>query len=319
MSKMGWQEGQGLGKEGKGRTELLKTKKKTNFSGVGQAKDGDQWSVAQAMFSNVLQKLQAVHADSEAPEPTVKDEGEPAYNSTHAVTSFVARQGLYGRFRKAKDAKNYSEVHMGEILGRKPTEAEAEAEAEAKVENDSKSEWKSDLVVKTSNVSMRDYFASKIKSSSKKVTKFQTASGSGFSLDAQADYYSQMMDKSVHGRGGLGFGASKAESKALKGQGSRVTLQDEQSGTPLSSNLKVDHTDTESERGGLGLGFVSSITEKESNAGIPDIEQPKKKKKKRKGTQSTMEVVEIKKSDSALDTSSNSVVELGRKKKTKKG
>ena len=39
----------------------------------------------------------------------------------------------------------------------------------------------------------------------KKVTQFQTASGKGFTLDAQTDYYNRMMGAAHTGRGGLGF------------------------------------------------------------------------------------------------------------------
>jgi len=137
---------------------------------------------------------------------------EPAYNSSRAVTAFIARQGLYGRFKKAKDAKNYSAAHMAEILGKKELEKKVEPE---------QPEFKSDLTIITSNVSMRDYFAKKISDTSKKVTKFQTASGSGFSLDFQADYYDQMMKQSMVGHKGLGFSRNNDadQTQEVKGNG----------------------------------------------------------------------------------------------------
>jgi len=72
-------------------------------------------------------------------------------------------------------------------------------------------------VVKTSNVSMKDYFANKLAQKGKKVTKFQTASGEGFSLDMQADYYNRMLDMSYQGARGLGFGRASDEGKGRDG------------------------------------------------------------------------------------------------------
>jgi len=246
MSKMGWQEGQGLGKDGKGNTECLKAKKKTSLAGIGVVKD-DQFSVTQKMYSNVLAKLQPIVAGSEVDAPVDKAD-EPAYNSEKAVTAFVAREGLYGRFRRAKDAKNYSSAHMAEILGRTQ---------EHKATPTATTEFKTDIMSITSNVSMRDYFAKKLNETSKKVTKFQTASGSGFSLDFQADYYNQMMSRSVIGSKGLGFGIA-------------------------SNGFTSNHSDKVKQNNPKYQGFVQS--EASLSLSMTSIDSSSKKKKKSKKT-----------------------------------
>jgi hypothetical protein len=259
----------------------------------------------------------------------VAKEEEPAYNSTKAVTAFVARQGLYGRFKKAKDAKNYSSAHMAEILGKKDAK-----EKESATSITTETEFKSDIFVKTSNVSMRDYFANKIKTSSKKVTKFQTASGGGFSLDFQADYYDQMMDKSIHGKKGLGFSRHNNSNKELKGSGSRINLTNEDSHTTSpyatsSQGSKVDHNEEEPERRGLGLGFQTGTTATATTASdqtsdviaIPTqtssseiiVDSNKSKKKKKSKKDKSKEEVKV------IESTSSSVVpELEKPKKQKK-
>lgn len=62
MNKMGWQDGQGLGKNRDGQKDHIKVRVKNNALGVG-AKKGhdDNWIELQASFNNLLENLTKSH------------------------------------------------------------------------------------------------------------------------------------------------------------------------------------------------------------------------------------------------------------------
>lgn len=62
MNKMGWQEGQGLGRDKNGSKDHIKVRVKNNALGVGakQAHD-DNWLELQASFNNLLENLAQSH------------------------------------------------------------------------------------------------------------------------------------------------------------------------------------------------------------------------------------------------------------------
>lgn len=63
MSKMGWQDGQGLGRNKDGNTDHIKVRVKNNALGVGAKKgNDDNWLELQASFNNLLENLTQSHA-----------------------------------------------------------------------------------------------------------------------------------------------------------------------------------------------------------------------------------------------------------------
>jgi Pin2-interacting protein X1 len=62
MNKMGWQDGQGLGKNKDGQKDHIKVRVKNNALGVGAKKgNDDNWIELQASFNNLLENLTKSH------------------------------------------------------------------------------------------------------------------------------------------------------------------------------------------------------------------------------------------------------------------
>jgi len=206
MSKMGWEKGKGLGKKEAGITSFVRAKKKDDTLGIGATNDGRDahWLATQGLYNDLLKRLaeSAATGDIAAEQPAeVKEE---KVNNARALSDYVSKRNLYGRFKRAKDVSQYSATNVSEILGRKASTPEPQPDPTATA-----SKLKDETIVTvTSNVSIKDYFARKLADNSKKVSRFNAAGGNGFSEDQQADYYEQMMGISHKGRGGLGFGPS---------------------------------------------------------------------------------------------------------------
>eukprot|EP00808_Paulinella_micropora_P032168 g47116.t1 len=231
LNKMGWEQGQGLGKDKQGMTKSLRGKKRKEGLGLGAEKvaAGDDFVGAYDMFRDVLHRLnQAKDAGeviaSQSEMQTV--EAEEKANLGKEMQSFNAQRHLYNRFQSAKDVSNYSQQHMAEIFGgiahATVTPSVQESKKAAVMET---SQVLAQVQTVTSSVSMQEYFASKLKESTKEVTRFQAASGTGFSLQQQADYFALQKDlaEGRSGRMGLGFGkpssSSSQSSSATLGQG----------------------------------------------------------------------------------------------------
>jgi len=240
MSKMGWQEGQGLGKESKGRTSMLKARKKNNFEGIGLSSAPDTFSVTASMFNDVLQKLNQIHSEGSSAKDPDEDK-DVQCNVVQAVNTRMARQGLYCKFRKAKDTSSYSQTSLAEIFGHQNKKKEKLQEPESPPQ--------SEINVQTSNVSMKDYFANKLSQSTKKVTKFQTASGNGFSLNMQTEYYNRMMDISSNGVQGLGFGRDTSSESGENTSSLQPPLSSETStGKRKKKKTSFDQVEAQPER-----------------------------------------------------------------------
>lgn len=68
------------------------------------------------------------------------------------------RSALYGKFKKSKDVSSYGSSNMDEILGRRAGELEHQAPNEV---------LKSDIKTVKGNVSIQEYFSSKMKTRGK--------------------------------------------------------------------------------------------------------------------------------------------------------
>jgi hypothetical protein len=285
MTKMGWAQGKGLGKSESGQPKFLRAQKKQDSLGIGAKKGSDDtWCAAQGLYNEQLKRLAALnHAPENDGAPTddstsTKDDSQPstaaAEVSTQAsVDNFLARRQLYGKFKRAKDTANYSQSAMSEIFGRKDTTPLTPSNTRSSTITDPSTTDGKDaadglslIPTTTSSLSMKDYFANKLKSSDKKVNKFQVAGGQGFTQDFQADYYSQMMDMSIKGKTGLGFGGGGNSNGAASRGGLGMTARsktiemDTSHTAPSHSNgLTNGHTAT-SATNGLGSMLLGGMT-----------------------------------------------------------
>lgn len=120
MSKMGWEQGQGLGKEKQGMTKSIRAKKRVDQLGLGADKSKkDSFVEAYDMFGAVLKRLN--EAKDAGEDIATQDEIQSAKanhtNLAQELATFNAQKHLYNKFRASKDVSNYSKQHMSEIFG----------------------------------------------------------------------------------------------------------------------------------------------------------------------------------------------------------
>lgn len=211
MKAQGWSQGQGLGKDGAGRTNFIRAKKKDDNLGLG-AKQGedDSWSAMTGLYNEILQRLAVEGGDHLHEDGGVSKVAEPE-DTSKTLQDYIVKKRLYGRFRKAKDTCGYSNTDMAAILGKKtetstsrPTQV-ATTTVSAVVEK--KHEDGSGLTTITSKMSIRDYFSKKMSAGG---SKYSAAGGAGFTEEFQERHFNELtrVADGYSGKMGLGLGRS---------------------------------------------------------------------------------------------------------------
>ncbi|PVU85888.1 hypothetical protein BB561_006876 [Smittium simulii] len=181
MQKMGWSEGKGLGSNETGIAEHLKIRLKTNNLGIGATvKNSDNWLSNSTDFEKLLAKLNNEQAQT-APENaqngsesnldsknTQKNEPEtlktaPSSQNSQAAPSGNIRFAHRAKFRKMKQMASMETQGLQEILGvRKSNSATSISENSDLQKNISaETDLVSDAKIKTSTLTIEEYFAQK--------------------------------------------------------------------------------------------------------------------------------------------------------------
>ena len=206
LQGMGWAQGQGLGKEGQGRTAPVKQFRKKDNAGIGtQAGTRDEaYRASQELFNDVLSRL----SGGDAAASDGADKAPELGSAASSVKGVLARRQISRRFCKAK-----MNASMDEILGRKKAEGSSSAGAGASAEKYG-DEVEADELQKTSTTSVNDYFAKR-----RAAMGLAPAAGgggggggcSGFTLDDQANFAVAQQEMAYSGRRGLGLGAAGSD------------------------------------------------------------------------------------------------------------
>lgn len=125
LKQMGWQEGEGLGKEKQGIREHVRVSKKSDNSGVGvdaQQKAATNWAFNTTAFDNILKKLNViVSADTSLEGDIDKQIEEAAHDLKHTKSSSSKKltrpQGRYKKREDGKLLKGKSQADLDAILG----------------------------------------------------------------------------------------------------------------------------------------------------------------------------------------------------------
>jgi Pin2-interacting protein X1 len=127
MKSMGWEEGEGLGKDKQGIKGYVRVKNKQDTSGVGVDKP-NPWAFDTTQFDNILKKLKVQAApitsrnddesDSESEDDAAKS--EPA--KPNPVAKVTRPQGRYQRREKGKRVNSYSSKDLEGILVKRTEE-----------------------------------------------------------------------------------------------------------------------------------------------------------------------------------------------------
>merc|ERR1711881_524648 len=105
MKKMGWKEGQGLGKSGQGRTSNITAKVKNNNRGVGcSLKHNKEWVAGQDDFNAVLRML--------------NDDDTSAFKEDKRKQKrAIQRKAMHSKFVKAKDLSSSKKSDLQALFG----------------------------------------------------------------------------------------------------------------------------------------------------------------------------------------------------------
>eukprot|EP00252_Welwitschia_mirabilis_P025651 TRINITY_DN8115_c0_g1_i1.p1 TRINITY_DN8115_c0_g1~~TRINITY_DN8115_c0_g1_i1.p1 ORF type:complete len:400 (-),score=107.19 TRINITY_DN8115_c0_g1_i1:267-1466(-) len=117
MKQMGWEEGEGLGKNKQGIKEHVKVRKKDDTLGVGVDKSANKWLFNTTEFDNILKKLKVQGADTEDGESNNKKQELQKEGKDTTALKAARPQGRYKKRERGKLVSGYSEKDLQEILG----------------------------------------------------------------------------------------------------------------------------------------------------------------------------------------------------------
>ncbi|XP_078155426.1 D111/G-patch domain-containing protein [Carex rostrata] len=122
MKQMGWEEGEGLGKEKQGIKGHVRVKNKQDTLGIGLDKPNNNWILDTTQFDNILKKLKVQGAESvekEAADATETPTKVERKDKPKEVCANKAPrpQGRYKKREWAKRVSGYTEKDLQGILG----------------------------------------------------------------------------------------------------------------------------------------------------------------------------------------------------------
>ena len=177
LEKMGWKEGDGLGKNRDGMTEHVKVSLKTDNSGIGATEEAKkERTVCQKTnsFSEILSRLktnQNEEKSSEGEDVAKKEEVKEVKQKTN--------RSHHHRRARSKMTSNYSSEDLAAILGKNPLKDSEEKKTKPEVKPSSTPSI-IDPNLSTSTMSSSEYFAKK---KSKKDDSSSSSSSSSESED----------------------------------------------------------------------------------------------------------------------------------------
>ncbi|XP_058105669.1 G-patch domain-containing protein 1 isoform X2 [Magnolia sinica] len=119
MKQMGWEEGEGLGKDKQGIKGYVKVKNKQDTAGMGLDKAANNWAFDTTQFDNILKRLKVV---AESKDEVVETNGlqlDTADCTSKVDTAVKATrpQGRYKKRERGKLVNAYSAKDLQGILG----------------------------------------------------------------------------------------------------------------------------------------------------------------------------------------------------------
>mmetsp|Transcript_12414 Transcript_12414/g.36626 ORF Transcript_12414/g.36626 Transcript_12414/m.36626 type:complete len:294 (-) Transcript_12414:36-917(-) len=153
LKGMGWDAGQGLGKNGQGMATAVKQIRKQDNRGIGAtaATRDEAFKASQDLFNGVLARLNGKGDDASA--------AGGLGGSETTIKGSIAKRQLAGRFRRAKDTSMASASDLAAIFGRAPSKEGGAAAGDVSSAAPGAVEAPSEQ--KTSSLSLQEYFAQK--------------------------------------------------------------------------------------------------------------------------------------------------------------
>ncbi|EXC34351.1 PIN2/TERF1-interacting telomerase inhibitor 1 [Morus notabilis] len=242
MKQMGWEEGEGLGKDKQGIKGHVRVKNKQDTAGIGTEKPNN-WAFDTTQFDSILKRLKVQTAQPDEKDvekkAEVEDETEVSTQVQDAVVKATRPQGRYKRRERGKLVHAYSSKDLEGILVKKVEEStatnpsldgqlESEMASESHVfpegnmQEDISPDWWGFKFGFISGGFLGAESRRKFKNGNAQNSKERTV----FHEDDQENLYKLVQDKSTTGKQGLGI---KDRTKKIAGcyfQGKKTSFSD---------------------------------------------------------------------------------------------
>ncbi|KAK9147389.1 hypothetical protein Scep_006146 [Stephania cephalantha] len=127
MKQMGWEEGEGLGKEKQGIKGHVRVKNKQDTTGIGLDKVNNHWAFDTAQFDDILKRLKVQASDNSnevhrKDDSLVAKEGEISGGNQEKEVKSTRPQGRYKKRERGKLVNAYSANDLDGILVKRSKE-----------------------------------------------------------------------------------------------------------------------------------------------------------------------------------------------------
>ncbi|XP_057521147.1 G-patch domain-containing protein 1 isoform X2 [Amaranthus tricolor] len=243
MKQMGWEEGEGIGKDKQGIKGYIRVQNKQDTNGIGVEKS-NPWAFDTTQFDNILKKLKVQAADTniEVKEDKDNEASTEACEPTLAEKTLkVTRpQGRYKKRERGKLVHTYSAKDLDGILVRKSDEPAINTEEEEEeLETTVLDVTHIDVEVKEHVGYPPEWWGYKYgfvvggylgaKSKKRKAADAEAPIGSkkiGFLEEDQENLYNLVHDKKTSGRQGLGIRDRPIKVGGCRFGGKKTTFDD---------------------------------------------------------------------------------------------
>ncbi|KAF7055672.1 hypothetical protein CFC21_063175 [Triticum aestivum] len=316
MKQMGWEEGEGLGKDKQGIKGHVRVKQKQDTLGVGVDNPQNKWAYDTTQFDDILKKLKVqsttpakeIEDVSSSPDSTPKKD-KPAKDEVAKVTR---PQGRYKKRERGKSVRGYSAVDLEGILVRKK---ENDCEVDQEVQPSCMEE--PDITIGQGAVSQAEdvnWWGHKfgyvsggfLGAKSRKNKKDNSNVRQMFGEDDQENLYNLVQDKATSGKQGLGIKDLPMKVGGQRWKGNKTSLGDSDEENSTQSELSEVEED-EDEEGSASDAKVNEVHVKTVKEVCVDA-KPKTKFKKlckkilRQAPSQSMKLKELKEAVEAQST-----------------
>lgn len=256
MKQMGWEEGEGLGKEKQGIKGHVRIKNKQDTAGIG-TEQPNNWAFDTTQFDSILKRLKvqttAIKSDEVNDNDEIHEEKgtENSQNNKEIVSKVTRPQGRYKKRERGKLVQSYSSHDLQGILVKRTKSAQADD-----VQNVSEVLHASETLVSSAEDKEHgvppDWWGHKFgfvmggflgAQNKQKKSSVEDQQGSSkrttFCEDDQENLYNRVQDKATSGKQGLGI---KDKPKKVSGcffQGKKTSFDESDVDDSSDSNPPI--------------------------------------------------------------------------------
>ncbi|KAK9143860.1 hypothetical protein Syun_013260 [Stephania yunnanensis] len=233
MKQMGWEEGEGLGKEKQGIKGHVRVKNKQDTIGIGLDKVNNNWAFDTAQFDDILKRLKVQASDNSnevhrKDDSLVAKEGEISGGNQEKEVKSTRPQGRYKKRERGKLVNAYSANDLDGILVKRSKEDIQTAFDQA---------GKSDSMEIIESPALNSEGGEEVHAPEKRTVFFE---------EDQENLYKLVQDKSTTGKQGLGIKDQPKKIAGCRWKGKKTAFSDtEDEDNAELSSVKQEVVDME--------------------------------------------------------------------------